>query len=89
MLWLSQNHNNHVTIHEHLKEKNLYDVQTCNPDVIIIKKWDAMALPKLLWELCVCNPDAIIIKKLGCCGSFKIIMIIVISLTFNNFIDAP
>jgi len=47
-LWLSQNHNNHVTIHEHLKEKNLYDVQTCNPDVIIIKKWDAMALPKLL-----------------------------------------
>jgi hypothetical protein len=41
MLWLSQNHNNHVVIHEHLI--NLYEVHACNPDVIIIKIWDAVA----------------------------------------------
>jgi hypothetical protein len=34
------------------------------------------------------NLDAIIIQKLGCFGSPKIIIIIVTSLTSNNFIDA-
>jgi hypothetical protein len=40
MLWLSQNHNNHAVIHEHLI--NLYKVHACNPDVIIIKN-------RMLW----------------------------------------
>jgi hypothetical protein len=43
MLWLSQNHNNHAVIHEHLI--NLYEVHACNPDVIIIQKMDVLALP--------------------------------------------
>jgi len=38
-----KNHNNHAVIHEHLI--NLYEVHACNPDVIIIQKWDALALP--------------------------------------------
>jgi hypothetical protein len=41
MFWLSQNHNNHAVIHEHLI--NFYEVHAYNPDVIIIKIWDAVA----------------------------------------------
>jgi hypothetical protein len=42
MLWLSQNHNNHSAVYEHLI-KILDDVHMCNLDVIIIKIWDVVA----------------------------------------------
>jgi hypothetical protein len=38
-----KNYNNHAVIHEHLI--NLNEVHACNPDVIIIQKLDALALP--------------------------------------------
>jgi hypothetical protein len=41
-----------------------------------------------LYEVHVYNPDVIIILKLGCCGSPKIIIITMTSLTSINCIDA-
>jgi hypothetical protein len=52
MLWLSQNHNNHSAVYEHLI-KILYDVHMCNLDVIIIKIWDAVA-PQNHYDNYVC-----------------------------------
>jgi hypothetical protein len=60
MLWLSQNHNNHAEIHEHLI--NFYEVHACNPDVIIIKIWDAVASQNHN-DNYVCNLDAIFIQN--------------------------
>jgi hypothetical protein len=86
MLWLSQNHNNHAVIHEHLI--NLYEVHACNPDIIIIKIWDAVA-PQNQNDNYVCVILMQLSSKFGMLWLPKIIMIIATSLTSNNFIDAP